>query len=42
MLRKIELRGRHETANRLRSTFGTIFRYAIVTGRAQYDMSRPI
>lgn len=39
VLRKIELRGRHETANRLRSTFGTIFRYAIVTGRAQYDVS---
>lgn len=39
VLRKIELRGRHETANRLRSTFGTIFRYAIATGRAQYDVS---
>lgn len=39
VLRKIELRGRHETANRLRSTFGTIFRYAIATGRARYDVS---
>lgn len=39
VLRKIELRGRHETANRLCSTSGTIFRYAIVTGRAQYDVS---
>ncbi|SLK12183.1 tyrosine-type recombinase/integrase [Novosphingobium mathurense] len=27
VLRKVEMRGRYETANRLRSTFGTIFRY---------------
>ena len=27
-LRTVEVRGRYETANRLRSTFGTIFRYA--------------
>lgn len=39
VLRTIEMRGRHETANRLRSTFGTIFRYAIATGRARYDVS---
>lgn len=39
VLRKVEVRGRYETANRLRSTFGTIFRYAIVTGRAQRDVS---
>lgn len=39
VLRKVEARGRYETANRLRSTFGTIFRYAIVTGRAQRDVS---
>jgi integrase len=39
VLRKIEARGRYETANRLRSTFGTIFRYAIATGRAQRDVS---
>jgi integrase len=32
VLRKVEVRGKYETANRLRSTFGTIFRYAIVTG----------
>lgn len=35
VLRKIEARGRYEAANRLRSTLGTIFRYAIATGRAQ-------
>ncbi|HWU01397.1 MAG TPA: integrase arm-type DNA-binding domain-containing protein [Novosphingobium sp.] len=39
VLRTIEVRGRHETANRLRSTFGTIFRYAIATGRARQDVS---
>lgn len=39
VLRTIEIRGRHETANRLRSTFGTIFRYAIATGRAREDVS---
>jgi len=39
VLRKLEVRGRYETANRLRSTFGTIFRYAIVTGRAQRGVS---
>ena len=39
VLRKVEARGWYETANRLRSTFGTIYRYAIVTGRAQRDVS---
>ena len=39
VLRAIEVRGRYETANRLRSTFGTILRYAIATGRAQRDVS---
>jgi integrase len=39
VLRAVEVRGRYETANRLRSTFGTIFRYAIVTGRAQQDVA---
>jgi integrase len=39
VLRKVEARGRYETASRLRSTFGTVFRYAIATGRAQRDIS---
>src|SRR5690606_9834344 len=39
VLRKIEARGRYETANRLRSVFGTIFRYAVATGRATRDIS---
>lgn len=39
VLRHVEVRGRYETAGRLRSTFGTIFRYAIATGRAQRDVA---
>ncbi|MBT2189247.1 tyrosine-type recombinase/integrase [Sphingobium nicotianae] len=39
VLRTVEVRGKYETANRLRSTFGTIFRYAISTGRAQRDIA---
>jgi integrase len=39
VLRKVEARGRYETAGRLRSTFGTLFRYAIATGRAQRDVA---
>jgi integrase len=36
-LRKIEKRGKHETATRLRSTVGAVFRFAIATGRAERD-----
>jgi hypothetical protein len=39
LLRKIEVRGRYETARRLRSTCGMPFRYAIATGRAERDPS---
>ena len=39
VLRKIEVRGRYETATRLRGTFGTVFRYAVATGRAPRDVS---
>lgn len=37
VLRKVEDRGRYETAKRLRSVIGSIFRYAIATGRATSD-----
>lgn len=37
VLRKLERRERYETARRLRSTCGRIFRYAIATGRANAD-----
>lgn len=36
-LRKIEKRGRHETATCTRSTVGAVFRFAIATGRAERD-----
>ena len=39
VLRTVEVRGRHETARRLRSTCGSVFRYAVATGRAQRDVS---
>lgn len=39
VLRKIEKRGVLEQAKRLRQTCGQIFRFAIVTGRAQHDPS---
>jgi integrase len=38
-LRKVEKRGVLETARRLRQICGQVFRYAIVTGRAQHDPS---
>lgn len=39
VLRKVERRGRYETAHRLRSLCGEIFRYAIATARAERDPS---
>jgi len=39
MLRKVEKRGVHETARRLKQLVGQVFRFAIVTGRAKSDPS---
>jgi integrase len=39
VLRRVEARGKHETAHRLRSESGQIFRYAIATGRAERDVT---
>jgi len=36
-LRRVEVRGRYESARRLRSTIGTVFRFAIATARADAD-----
>ncbi|MFD0914944.1 tyrosine-type recombinase/integrase [Pseudahrensia aquimaris] len=36
-LKKIEAEGKHETATRLRSTIGRVFRYAVATARAETD-----
>jgi integrase len=42
VLQKVERRGRHETARRLRSTIGAVFRYAIATARAEVDPTAPL
>ena len=42
VLRKVEARGRYETARRLRSTIGSVFRYAIATARAESDPTLPL
>jgi integrase len=34
-LRKTEKRGKHETATRVRSTIGAVFRFGIATGRVE-------
>jgi integrase len=39
VLRKMESKGRYETAKRLRSTCSQIFRYAIATARAERDVA---
>jgi hypothetical protein len=39
LLRKVERRGAHETARRLKQLLGQIFRFAIVTSRAKRDPS---
>ena len=41
-LRKVEAKGRYDTAQRLRSTCGQIFRYAIATARAERDISNDL
>lgn len=37
VLQKVEAHGKYETANRLRGTLSSLFRYAIATGRADRD-----
>lgn len=37
LLRQVEGKGTYETASRLRSTIGSVFRYAIATGRVSGD-----
>ena len=39
VLRRVEARGRYESAKRLRATCSVVFRYAIATGRAEHDPS---
>lgn len=42
VLREVEARGTHETAKRLRTTIGEVFRYAIATLRADMDPTAPL
>ena len=42
LLRKIEKSGRRETARRLRGTIGSVFKFAIVTLRADTDPTIPL
>ena len=39
VLRKVEVRGRHETAKRMRAICSQVFRYAIATARADRDIA---
>lgn len=42
VLRKIEARGRTETARRTASACGRLFRYAVATGRAERDITQDL
>ncbi len=42
LIRKIEAQGTYETSQRLRSTIGSVFRYAIATGRAVSDPTQAL
>ncbi|MEQ1582148.1 MAG: integrase arm-type DNA-binding domain-containing protein [Steroidobacteraceae bacterium] len=39
VLKRVEARGFHETAHRVRAIAGCVFRYGIATGRAERDLS---
>lgn len=41
-LRRIEARGHNETARRIKGICSKVFRFAISTGRAQFDMTSPL
>ncbi|NOD92517.1 integrase arm-type DNA-binding domain-containing protein [Ruegeria sp. HKCCD4884] len=42
LLRKVEANGTYETTRRLRSTIGSVFRFAIASGRASSDPTEPL
>lgn len=42
VLRKIEEKGHHETARRMRSAIGEVFRYAIATARGESDPTQAL
>jgi len=41
-LKRVEERGRYETARRMRSTISAVFRYAVATTRAENDPAAPL
>jgi integrase len=41
-IRPVEQRGRHETARRLKSTIGAVFRFALANGQAASDPTQPL
>jgi integrase len=42
VLRSVERKGKFETADRLRSLIGAVFRYAVATQRAEVDPTGPL
>lgn len=42
VLQRVEAKGHHETAVRLRATVGAVFRYAIATARAEVDPTQAL
>ena len=42
MLRRLESRGKHETAHRTKQRASQVFRYAIATGRAERDPTQDL
>lgn len=41
-LRKVEAKGQHETARRLRSILGRVFRYGVASGYCEFDPAAPL
>lgn len=41
-LQRVERRGKYETARRMRSTIGAVFRYGVATARADGDPAQPL
>lgn len=42
VLQRVEAKGKHETAVRLRATIGAVFRYAVATARAETDPTQAL
>jgi hypothetical protein len=42
VFRRLEARGKHETAHRTKQRCGQVFRYAVATGRALRDLTQDL